>query len=256
MTTAKSDSAQQPLGTQSIDLLEARDSLAKSLDDVKVLLSFHEKAELPVKGRPSKDHSTLKRAAIVLLYAGWESFFENLIEAVAHVHATKGTLATIPESLQIVLLRDIQRLANTRPDSAKKTPSDVLKSVIDFDWPTRLRELAHDELYGRADAEQASYGVNSADVQNVNRLLGKYCGDDLFDRVAWAGMSNRQVAAKLNKLVELRGSIAHTGRLPDETPLTLAAVRNYVDFVEKVADKLIPEVALTLALHTTAPEVS
>ncbi len=55
-------------------------------------------------------------------------------------------------------------------------------------------------------------------------------------------MSNKQVTSKLEKIVEMRGAVAHTGRLPENAVLPLALVRDYVRFIEKLAGKLVARV--------------
>lgn len=228
-------------------------NLATSLADVEALLSFHEKAERPAKGKPTKDHSTLKRAAIVLIYAAWESFFENLIDEVATALAASDDVSRLPDRVQRMLVDDLRSfLVGKR--ASDLSAGQILATAAGYDWAQRLRALATLEIYGDSGdaADDPAHGLNSADVKNVTRLLQKYCGEDLLSTVAWAGMSNEQVTSKLEKIVEMRGAVAHTGRLPDKAVLPLALVRDYVRFIEKLAGKLVARVVASLRVGDVA----
>lgn len=234
-------------GTESprFDIKRPVENLEQSLKDVEELLSFHEKADKPAKGRPTKDHATLKRAAVVLIYAAWESFFENLIEEVVRAHAALDDVSILPPAVQQMLVNDLRSTVNRKGASN----ADVLTDTFGYRWQDRLVALAHREIYGvnGTEDEEATYGINLADPDSVTRLLKKYCREDLFATVYWAGMSNKQVVAKLSRIVWLRGSIAHTGKLPDDTSLTLAEVRQFAEFVDRVARKLVDRVESALA---------
>lgn len=229
--------------TQIVDLQRPIRQLETSLADVEELLSFHEKADSPKPGKPSKDHSTLKRSAVVLIYAAWESFFENLIDEVVNALSAQAEITRLPVKLQSMLLSDLRSLIVGKRAS-EAGDSETLRAVVNYDWSARLRVLATEEIYGTSGdtSDENTHGINSADVKSVRRLLQKYCGGDLLGKVAWAGMSNNQVTAKLDKIVQLRGSVAHTGRLPDDFILKLALVREYVVFVRRLAAKLVAQV--------------
>lgn len=107
-----------------------------------------------------------------------------------------------------------------------------------------LYESAVEGIYASLSTEErrlliahTSGRLNNADVHKINLLyfnLGiPWIMSDT--RIRWQKCSNRSVRAKLNRLIETRGSIAH-GRSSPWVRKTV--VENWRDVVTRVADRL------------------
>ncbi|MFF1877937.1 HEPN domain-containing protein [Leifsonia sp. NPDC058230] len=86
-------------------------------------------------------------------------------------------------------------------------------------------------MHGDPDDPQ-SFGVNTASPKTVSTWTWTILGWRTLEHCGWKNATNRTIKAKLDRLVTLRGDIAHGGR-PDR--LALANVRDYRDFTERLA---------------------
>jgi hypothetical protein len=97
-----------------------------------------------------------------------------------------------------------------------------------------LRSAERTELY-RATSRR----MNNADVHKTNLLFFNLGAPWILRRVRWQKCSNAQFQTRLNRLVEVRGQIAH-GRQPG---VRLQELRGWKRMVEKYAEVLEIKVA-------------
>lgn len=185
-----------------------------SLKTVVNLLSFVKDGQ----GKPSTSERAIFAAAVVFLYGIWENYVEQLaIEIVGHV-SEETSADRVPEQVRRSLeKRTAWELAIHPGWKALWVQSVTLAAVGD-------------------DAER--FGMNTAKAGQVKNLLLTAGALDPFANLAPETVPSHLVSSTptagdaVNKLVELRGEIVHTGRVP--SALRKRHVLEWKDFVEAV----------------------
>lgn len=196
-----------------IDPSVALGSFIALTGDVDNLLARHANADGKA-GKPSTDEAPLSRAAVLIMYAAWEVYFEeSLIEAVDRI-----------ASLSLSLL----------PQATK----DYLKRYVGGDpwalagdgWRDALREQVALKVRG---ASEGGHGVNDASPAVIISLQESILGTSPFADVRWNNQSPEQIQDRLDAFINLRGEIAHTGRTAKK--IWHGEIKTMVKFVAKVA---------------------
>ena len=198
----------------------ARAALTARLSDVERIIEIHE--ELTGKRRGKRTGvEVLNRSAIVHLTAAWEGYVENLAaESVAHLVMHLADPNGLPKNLRKSIATEL-----------KADPNHVALWVLAGDgWrahlETRLDEYAVREA-GR---------FNSPASGKVLTLFRDMVGlPDLPSYWLWQGMRSTSAQDRLDRLVTLRGNIAHgTGT---STGVRKGAVRMHLGHVQRLADR-------------------
>lgn len=212
----------------------ALDHFEALMADVDNLIEHHPKFTDAAQGRPSGDEGPLLRSCMVLIYAAWEVYFEDsLIETAAAL--AQRERGDIPERTLAYL--------------AERVKGDPWR-LADDGWRTALVEVVTVAMRGRED-ETGSFGVNTASPKTVAILQFDILGISILDRCTWGARGRntaKGVKDNLDKLVKLRGEIAHTGRPSGQ--LHLKHVRDWRDFTRRLAEK--HDEQLTLWLFETS----
>lgn len=175
---------------------KALSSTEASLKTVKALLGFVK----DVRGKPSQKERAVFAAAVVFLYGIWENYVEQLaIELVEHLSPTVAP--------------------NLVPDQVRKSLEK--KSAWELSVYPGWRALWVDSVKLQAVGDDAEkFGMNTAKAGQVRNLLVTTGVPDCFStskvEIIPAHLSEvTKVEDAVNKLVELRGEIVHTGKVPD-----------------------------------------
>jgi len=199
----------------------AHSDLKKALKVVDDILSFVKEG----KGKPSKQERALFAAAIAFAYGVWESYVEQLaIELVRQV-APKLDPANVPDRIKKTL---------EKCSAWELTVSPGWREL----WIRRVEEKAVGD-----DGDK--YGLNTAKAGQVQDLLEMAGVRSALETIPKTNVPLHlkdgvaTVAEAVNRLVELRGGIVHTGAVP--TTLAKAHVREWREFVENVANGLDSE---------------
>jgi RiboL-PSP-HEPN len=94
-----------------------------------------------------------------------------------------------------------------------------------------LRTLTSLEIYNQYQSTIPRWGNPHA--PNIERLFLRIGMTDILSGLSWQGCSAKRVKEKLEEINRFRNQIAHSG-YPD-SPISLVAVRNLRNFVERFA---------------------
>ena len=193
---------------------QALSSADVSLKTVGDLLGFVKDGQ----GKPSASERAIFAAAVVFLYGIWENHVEQLaIELVSHV-ANEICAEKVPE--------------HVRKSLEKKTAWEL---TIHPGWKALWIQSVKLTAVGDDDER---FGMNTARAGQVKNLLVTAGAVDPFSEFSadvvptHLGPSASTAAAAVNKLVELRGEIVHTGKVPSS--LRKFHVLEWRAFVEAV----------------------
>jgi hypothetical protein len=168
----------------------------------------------------------------VLTYTAWEVYVEDLLlEAVpffrVHTH--------LPKQLQDKVAQRVQ----SKP-----------WSLAEKSWTAQVEKAVKSISVGEAGKS----GMNSANTKNVNEAFEVVFGEPLLDRCRWQGMSASANKKYIDQLVERRGALVHRGVLDKgDGPLNLGIVRDWADWVGRLADKVDDLAANALLALTGEP---
>lgn len=182
----------------------AHDDDGRGRDVVADLLSF----PAPGRGRPSKAEQSLYLATMLFIYARWEQFVEALAVEVV------GEMAKVIEP---------QRLPE--PVKSALRAHDGWDLAVEPGWQGLWVKSVETKAVGDASNQSGQWGMNTANERNV-RALFQLMGindpipkrvvtdpepDGLRLKVHEDGSVDSRVA--LERLIEIRGEVAHTGQL-------------------------------------------
>lgn len=172
------------------------------------------------KGKPSRDERALFAAAVAFAYGIWENFVEQLAIEIVKNMARELPPASLPEHI--------------RRQLEKRTAWELSVSP---GW--RDLWVAHVTMKAVGDGE--TYGINTAREKQVKDLLMQVGPAEPFrntnPKIAPAHLGvNAGIGAALDSLVDLRGSIVHTGKVPDT--LRKGHVLEWRKFVSDLAGEL------------------
>jgi hypothetical protein len=168
--------------------------LISNTEEVGILLTIH--ADLTGDG-PGRRHNVeiLNKSGVVLLVACWEAFVEDLATAAFDV-LMDGAIS--PSTFPNVVLVGASK-------SLKADPNDVRVWDLAGDGWKRVLKNTRDELLQRFVGK-----LNTPKPRNVDDLFEKIIGlGSLSACWKWHGTTADASKRKLEKLVELRGEIAH-----------------------------------------------
>jgi hypothetical protein len=152
------------------------------------------------KGKPSQQERAVFAAAVVFLYGIWENYVEQLaIELVSHL-SPKVAPNCVPDQVKKAL--------------EKKTAWEL---TVHPGWRSLWSEMVRVQAIGD-DTEK--FGMNTAKSGQVKNLLSITGVPDCFaeakkDIIPAHLVGVSRVEDAVNKLVELRGEIVHTGKVPE-----------------------------------------
>ena len=175
---------------------QALSSAEVSLKTVGNLLSFVNDGQ----GKPSAGERAIFAAAVVFLYGTWENYVEQLaIELVGHI-ANEVSAEKVPDQV--------------RKSLEKKSAWEL---AIHPGWKALWIQSVRLTAVGDDDER---FGMNTARAGQVKNLLVTAGAVDPFSDFpegvvpTHLGANAATVPDAVNKLVELRGEIVHTGKVP------------------------------------------
>lgn len=190
-------------------------SAEASLKTVDALLTLVKDGQ----GKPSEKERAVFAAAVVFLYGIWENFVEQLAIEIVDQLSPHIEPARVPEQVRKSLEK---------------------RSAWELSVHPGWRLLWADSVKLQAVGDDADkFGMNTAKSGQVKSLLATVGATNCFETVATsiipghlAGISKIEDA--VNRLVELRGEIVHTGKVPNS--LRKAHVRDWKAFVKSVCE--------------------
>ena len=190
--------------------------LLENLKEVELLMAIHTKVAGDGRGR-KYDVEVLNKSAIVLVVACWEAFVEDLAELAlkALVDGAKDH-TVIPTSI-------LERVAS------KNTGMNAWK-LAGAGWKSAIRDNYKEVL------AKTTGSLNTPRAPQVDELFAKTIGlPDLSSHWSWPRRKASQTTTTLDRLVSLRGSIAH--RVSHSQSVTKREVTSALDLVARLAIK-------------------
>jgi hypothetical protein len=203
---------------------KSRKRFDESAADIDTLIDLYEAmvALSKAEGKPIDEGvEVLFRSAVVLMVSHWEAYVEDICsEALEHlVNRMKGA-SKLPKQIKQQVARDLKAEKN----------EIAIWQLADDGWKAYLR----DRLLIHKEARDRSFNTPRAQstADFVKMVLGI---EDI--RTSWTleGSSPEAVAKKLDALVEVRGQIAHRGRVGSK--LDRAFISDHIAFLRKVVSK-------------------
>lgn len=194
--------------------LSSAETSLKTVDDLLSLVKGG-------KGKPSDKERAVFAAAVVFLYGIWENFVEQLAIELVNQISPSVEPKSVPEQV--------------RRSLEKKTAWEL---SVHPGWRALWAESVRLQAVGD-DGER--FGMNTAKAGQVKNLLVTAGAVDCFATAPVSiipdhlkGVSTVEYA--INSLVELRGEIVHTGKVP--SALRKAHVLNWKIFVESICERV------------------
>lgn len=211
--------------------------LQTQLKDVDSLISLHPNrqpgAEVKGAGRPSGTSTPpLLRSCVLLTYAAWEVYVEDSALEAATKVADQAVFEKVPQATRTLL--------------AGKVKGDPW-SLAGDGWRQVLKDQVKLLVHGD---EKRSFGINTADPEQISFLHKDVFGSNLLAQCSWRGVSKDKVGSDLALLVNVRGAIAHKGQ-PDEA-LNLGGVEAWRTFVWNLGEALDKKIEAWLTKTLTA----
>lgn len=195
---------------------QALSSTEASLATVDSLLTYVKDGQ----GKPSAKERAIFAASVVFLYGIWENYVEQLaIELVGKVSS-----AVDPQNVPELVRKALE----------KRTPWEL---TIHPGWRALWSQQVRLAAIGDDDER---FGLNTARAGQVRNLLATAGAPDPFITTPSSvipehlGASAPAIPDAVNKLVELRGEIVHTGQVPKT--LRKAHVLAWKVFVKTVCE--------------------
>ncbi len=194
------------------------DSLKTNFEEIDRILEIH--GEISGSGRGYKHNvQVLNKSAIVLLLACWEAYIEDLADNSFNFMLSKSKQPDVfPEHVLAKAAKEI-----------KKSNSDVW-SLANMGWKTVMQ--AHKNKILENYTVKGAF--NTPSPKNIDTLFSNLIGFTSISRTwYWRAMSIENSKRKLERLIDLRGNIAH--RVQSSRKVTKAHVKDSKTFIFRLA---------------------
>jgi hypothetical protein len=156
----------------------------------------------------------LNKSAVVLLLACWEAYLEDVA---AHAFDSMLKHCTKPAQLPKEVIKRVGHSLREVKDER------AIWRLAGDGWKTALSEYVDTAI-------QKFHNPNSVSVDDLFlRILGM---ENMSQCWHWTGMSSTRAKTKLDRIVTIRGSIAH--RVKHTSPVHLNRVRDFRKHVRKL----------------------
>lgn len=198
----------------------SRKAFNENVGDVARLLEIHADVGGDAQGR-RYGLEVLNKSAIVLITAFWEAYCEDLAEeAVEHLvdHVSSGS--QLPKELKKKIAADV-----------KLEQNDIaMWDLADSGWKVRVKARLKTLMTER------NRRLNTPKSNQIDELFAAAIGLSGMSKAwHWKKMSVANARSKLDKFVELRGTIAHRGAAT--SGVTKVQVTDYLAHVERLVSK-------------------
>jgi len=192
--------------------------LEKNIDEVKRLQEVHKTI---AGGTPGRKHNVevLNKSAIVLLVACWEAFVEDLaIAGFEFMLKEADTPGEFPTEVLTTASKALKDSSDNR--EVWKLAGEGWRSVLETHRETILKKYVHK--------------LNTPKPAQLDALFKSLLGvPSISSKWTWHTVTSDAARTKLEKLVELRGSIAH--RVAASEKVQKYKVEDYMWFVYRLA---------------------
>lgn len=187
-------------------------------DEVKRLINIHTKVAGTAPARKNNESQVLNKSAVVLLVACWESYIETIVSDAFDFMLTNAVSYDVFPST--VLTKAAKELRNDK-DERK------IWLIADRGWRKILTKYKESTFKKEIDYFHVPRPTN------IDGLFDKLIGfDNLSKTWTWKGQTNSDTISTLNKLIDLRGNIAHKIKVDDS--IGKRDVLYYLNFINNL----------------------
>lgn len=203
---------------------QARKNFDKNFEDVEHLIGMGQGMRIleETDGECSDaEVNVLYRSALVLMISHWEAYIEDICaEALSHIVEATANPDKLPKEIRKKIGKEIKNIDNDI--EAWKLAGEGWKDYL------KQRESKFSEERNRS--------FNTPKPEQTNLFIENVIGlKNVTSSWKIEGSTEKESAERLKKLVELRGQIAHRGKLNHE--LTEDWLLEEVKFLKKVVSK-------------------
>jgi hypothetical protein len=195
-----------------------------ALKEARALLDFHDEARHNAN-QNNRNLEVFKRAGIILIVTAWETFIEDILELYVN---QKLDNASSPSEMQKAFnaVAQIWYVAILNKQDGHPKPNDFVNWTGE-NWKQLIRDKLQEDLST----------LNTPKSKNVGDLSKRYVGVDITDSWSWRGMSGQRACRKLDRLIELRGELAHrlVNYFEARSSIRRDRLINDIDFIERLA---------------------
>lgn len=198
-------------------------SLINNFKDVDLLIEIHDAISGGAAGRPKPELEVLKRAAIILIVAAWESYIEDTIIINFRRKLQK---AKSPQEVHSAFKSYAARWLNPDFNQGGKPSPQGLEEWTNRGWKALLEKRCEEEITE----------LNTPNSKNVSQLLRRYLNISPSNQWKWHKNDAKYVCQRLDALISLRGEISH--RMKASKSVRLEQVREAKELVGRIADQI------------------
>ncbi len=200
---------------------KARKAFDANAEDIARLMTLHEEKGGKAKGR-RYGLEVLNKSAIVLLTSFWEAYCEDIAaEALEHIVTNAPSADKLPNELRKLVAKELK--ADAHDLAIWQISGDGWRTVLKM----RLAALQRER----------NRRLNTPKAAQIDVLFHTTLGiPRISDNWRWHNrMTPDRARTKLDKYVELRGSIAHRGAAA--TSVKKAQVIDYFEFLRRLVSR-------------------
>lgn len=200
---------------------KARQSFDSNLKDIESLVDFYKVAELLAKDAKTEmgeGEDVVLRSAIVLLVTFWEAYVEDVVEeALEHIVKHAPGPDKLPKGLKQEISKELKADKN----------EIALWHLAGNGW----KAVVQDRLPAMKESRNRSF--NTPKSTQTKEFFEKALGISDITK-AWTidDKTPQDICNLLDKLIEIRGRIAHRGKLPKK--ISVAFVVKTKEFISKI----------------------
>lgn len=196
---------------------ESATDIDNLIDTYRAMVALWEEDKEPVP----EGFEVLFRSAVVLMVSHWEAYVEDIChEALEHLVLYTREASKLPKEIKKQVASAVKGAENE---------IEVWK-LADNGWKDYLKE----RMAGLKEARDRSF--NSPKAQQTSDFVKKSLGiEDIQNSWRFDDIEPKVVARKLDTLIEIRGEIAHRGRVKQK--LDQYFVSEHISFLRKLVSK-------------------
>jgi len=164
------------------------------LQDIEILMEKHNDATKNYPGRPPREYDVFKRASLILLITGWETYIEDSLKLYFQHRLSSSKDPSDLKSAVIAAAAD-------KMDSTKADPKILLH------WTgTGWKSVTNEYFLKRVEA------LNTPDPKNIRSLSKTFLGFDITSHWRWQGSSSANTCRNLRDIIRIRGDLTHRSK--------------------------------------------
>jgi hypothetical protein len=212
----------------------AKRAFDENCKDIERLLEFHQEVGGEERGR-RYGLEVLNKSAVILLCSFWEAYCEDIAaEGISHLVEHASSAQDLSDDIKKKVAKDIKGEQNEL----------AVWFLADDDWRSYLNQRLEKLKIERNRV------LNTPNTKNINDFFNKALGiEQISQKWYWKKMPKENSTRKLDEFIELRGTIAHRGKL-DDNSVKKEQVIAFLKHIQTLVSKIDREVFDTVTRST------